>query len=375
MVAIGQGATEAVQKQISSMGQNQLTILPGSTSSGAVMMGGGTAQTLTPADATSIARECPSANAVAIIVRARAQIVYQELNWAPSVVQGSDTGFFSVREWEVVEGEAFTESDVQNAAQVCLVGQTVAENLFRDESPVGKRIRLKGLPFRILGVLDRKGANTFGIDQDDILLLPWTTVKKKLQGSAFSNVDQILVTARSAEDLPSLEEEIRATLRANHRLDREAGSAALDDFTIRNMAELLGAMTAATGVMTLLLAAIASISLLVGGIGIMNIMLVSVTERTREIEQRMAVGARARDVHSQFLVESVVLSGFGGVIGIGLGCGIAIGVSRLANWNTIISPEAIAAAVLFSGAVGVIFGFYPAWRASRLDPIEALRYE
>jgi putative ABC transport system permease protein len=275
----------------------------------------------------------------------------------------------------VVEGECFTEADVKRAAQVCLVGQTVVDNVFPGESPVGRRIRVKGLPFQVVGVLDRKGANTYGSDQDDALLIPWTTCKKKLQGSAFYTVDQILVSAESAAALGPLEGEVRKVLRAAHRLDREGGAAAMDDFTVRNMTELLGAMTAATAVMTSLLAGIASVSLLVGGIGIMNIMLVSVTERTREIGLRMAVGARGRDVLSQFLVESVVLSGIGGLIGIALGSGGAIAVARFARWPAVISPEAIVVAVLFSGAVGVIFGFYPAWCASRLDPIDALRYE
>ncbi len=375
MVAIGQGATDSVQKTIASMGQNQLMVMPGSSSSGAVMFGAGTVQTLSPVDAAAIARECPSATAVAVIVRTRAQIVYQDQNWAPATVQGCNPAYLSVREWPVAEGECFTDSDVKVAAQVCLVGQTVVDNLFPGESPVGLRIRVKGLPFRIVGVLDRKGANTFGSDQDDVLLMPWTTVKKKLQGSTFNNVDQILVSTDSAAQLPQLEDEIRATLRASHRLDREAGGGAMDDFTIRNLTEFLSAMTSTTDVMTKLLAGVAAVSLLVGGIGIMNIMLVSVTERTREIGLRMAVGARGRDVLSQFLVEAIVLSGIGGIVGIAFGVGTAVFVSIQAGWPAIVSPHAIVVAVLFSAAVGVIFGFYPAWRASRLDPIEALRYE
>ena len=375
MVAIGQGATESVKKQIATMGQNQLMIMPGSSSSGAVMFGSGSVQTLSPQDAVSLQRDCPSAKDVAVIVRTRAQIVYQELNWAPATVQGCSPSYLDVRDWAVIEGENFSESDIKTAAQVCLVGQTVVENLFQGESPVGKRVRLKGLPFRIVGALDRKGASTFGQDQDDVLLLPWTTVKKKLQGSTFNTVDQILVTATSAEALDSLQDEVRTVLRANHRLNRETGPEAMDDFTIRNMAEMLSVMTATTTVMTSLLAAIASVSLLVGGIGIMNIMLVSVTERTREIGLRMAVGAGARDVLSQFLVEAIVLSGIGGLIGIALGSGGAIAVAKFRNWPAVVSPEAVVLAVVFSGAVGVIFGFYPAWRASRLDPIEALRYE
>ncbi len=375
MVAVGQGATQSVQRQIASMGQNQLMVTPGSSSSGAIMFGAGTVQTLTPQDAASIARDCPSASAVAVVVRTRAQVVYQDLNWAPATVQGCNPEFLTVRDWSVVEGEVFSDADVRNAAQVCLLGQTVSENLFRDESPVGKRLRLKGLPFRVVGLLDRKGNNAFGSDQDDVVLLPWTTVKKKLQGSTFSTVDQILVGTRSPGSLGPLEDEIRSVLRVNHRLLRQGGPPLMDDFTIRNMTELLGAMTATTGVMTALLAAIASVSLLVGGIGIMNIMLVSVTERTREIGLRMAVGARSRDVLSQFLVESVVLAGIGGLLGILLGGGGALIVAHYARWPALISPASILVAVVFSGAVGIVFGFYPAWRASRLDPIDALRYE
>ena len=376
MVAIGQGAGAAVQKQMSTLGQNQVMVIPGSSSSGAVLFGAGTVQTLTPEDAASIARDAPSATATAVIVRTRAQITYKDLNWAPATVQGCDPAFLVVREWPVGEGENFTDADVRNAAQVCLLGQTVVDNLFGSESPVGRRVRVKGLPFKVVGVLDRKGANTFGADQDDVLLLPWTTVKKKLQGSAFNTVDQILVATDSAEDLGPLEDQVRGILRANHRLaEHQSGPSALDDFSIRNMTELLGAMGATTGVMTALLAAIAAVSLLVGGIGIMNIMLVSVTERTREIGLRMAIGARGRDVLSQFLVEAITLSGIGGILGILLGGGGAMVVSRTAHWPILISANSIVLAVVFSAAVGILFGFYPAWRASRLDPIEALRYE
>jgi ABC-type antimicrobial peptide transport system permease subunit len=375
MVAIGSGATQSVQKQIQSMGQNLLMVLPGSTSSGAVMFGAGSVQTLTPNDAAAIRRDCPSAAGVAVVVRARAQIVYQDLNWAPATVQGCDENFLGVRQWNVVEGENFTEQDMRTAAPVCLLGQTVVDNLFKSESPVGKRIRVKGLPFRVVGVLDKKGANTFGSDQDDVLLLPWTTCKKKIQGSSFNNIDQVLVAAVSSEAVTSLQSEITETLRASHRLQRARSGESIDDFSIRNMAEMMSAMTATTGIMTSLLAAIASVSLLVGGIGIMNIMLVSVTERTREIGLRMAVGATSRDVLSQFLVESIVLSGIGGLLGILLGGGGALVVANSMHWPVVVSPQTIVIAVVFSAAVGVLFGFYPAWRASRLDPIDALRYE
>jgi len=374
-VAIGQGATQSIQKQMASMGQSQIMVFPGASSSGAVSFGSGSAQTLSPLDAVAIERECPAATAVAIVVRARAQIVYQDLNWSPVIVQGCNPAFLEIRQWPVVEGDAFTDADVKTAAQVCVVGQTVADNLFPGDTPVGKRVRVKGLPFRILGLLDRKGANTYGQDQDDALLLPWTTYKKKIQGSTFNSVDQLVVGARSNEALGPLQIEVRATLRASHRLGRDGPGGLPDDFTVRNMTEMVSAQTATTGIMTALLAAIASVSLLVGGIGIMNIMLVSVTERTREIGLRMAIGARARDVLTQFLVESIVLSGIGGLLGTALGAGGALLVSRQLHWPVVVSPNAIAVAVLFSAAVGVIFGFYPAWRASRLDPITALRFE
>jgi putative ABC transport system permease protein len=375
MVAIGQGATKMIQKQIASMGNNLLMILPGSTSSGAISFGTGSQQTLSPKDAEALVRDCPSAAAVAVVVRARAQIVYQSLNWAPATVQGCDSGFLEVREWPIVEGDNFTEQDVRVAAQVCVIGQTVADNLFPGDSPVGKRVRVKGLPFKIVGLLDKKGANTWGSDQDDVLLLPWTTCKKKLQGSAFNTVDQILVSAISTNAMDPLQEEINEVLRANHRIQRDRSGQYQDDYQVRNMTEMMNAMTATTRIMTGLLAAVAAVSLLVGGIGIMNIMLVSVTERTREIGLRMAVGARARDVLAQFLVEAVVLSGIGGILGIVAGGGGATGVARYMHWPSVVSPTAIVIAVLFSGAVGVIFGFYPAMRASALDPIEALRYE
>jgi putative ABC transport system permease protein len=378
-VAVGSGASEMVQKQIASMGQNLLMVFPGATSSGGFSMGMGSAQTLTPNDAAAIERDCPSAAAASVIVRARAQIVYESANWAPSTVQGCDEKFLEVRQWPVSEGENFTEQDVRNARTVCLVGQTVADNLFRDESPVGKRIRVanKGtaLPFTIVGVLEKKGANTWGSDQDDALILPWTTVKKKLQGSTFNNVDQLMVTAKSASAMTTLQDEISNTLRVTHKLVRDRGPAAMDDFTVRNMTEMMSAQMATQETMKLMLAGVAAVSLLVGGIGIMNIMLVSVTERTREIGLRMAVGATNANVLSQFLVESIVLSALGGLLGVAAGSGGAIAIAKQNHWPVVMSPESVLVAVLFSGAVGILFGFYPAWRASRLDPIDALRYE
>ncbi|MEZ0231051.1 MAG: ABC transporter permease [Planctomycetota bacterium] len=375
VVAIGQGATSAMQKQMASMGTNQILVFPGASSSGAVNFGSGSVQTLTPQDEQSIVRECPSAEYSAVIVRARAQIVNGSINWSPNTVQGCDTDFLAVREWEVVEGENFSEQHVRGAATVCLVGKTVVDKVFEGESPVGKRIRVKGLPFTVLGVLAKKGTNTWGQDQDDVLLMPYTTVKKKVQGSQFNNVDQIVVRARNAAAMDSLEQEIKDCLRVAHRIPKNARGGYEDDFQVMNATEMRDAQASMTRLMTVLLAAVAFISLLVGGIGIMNIMLVSVTERTREIGLRMAVGARGRDILAQFLVEAVSLSAMGGLAGVALGSAGALGVASMLRWPTLISPVAVAIAIGFSAAVGVIFGLYPAWRASKLDPIEALRYE
>jgi len=376
MVAIGRGATTMVKNQVAAMGQNMLMIMPGSSSSGAIMMGSGTKPSLKPSDVDAILRECPSASAVAIIVRTRAQLVNGSVNWSPSTVQGTNTSFLEVRGWKVVEGESFTEQDVKLAAQVCLVGRTVASQVFPDEDPIGKRVRLKGLPFTVVGVLEKKGSNTFGQDQDDIVLLPWTTTKKKLQGSTFDSVDQLLVGGINEGAMKSLEREVTEALRGARRgRPGQDGGRAEDDFTVRNTTEILTAMTGTTQVMTALLAAIASISLVVGGIGIMNTMLVSVTERTREIGLRMALGARAQDILMQFLVEAATLSFMGGAIGLALGGGGAMAVARAYKWPALLSWDTAVTAVIFSAAVGIFFGFYPAWRASRLDPIEALRYE
>jgi putative ABC transport system permease protein len=378
-VAVGSGASEMVQKQIASMGQNLIMITPGATSTGGYSMGAGTVQTLTPNDALAIERECPSVDKVSVIVRARGQVVYESTNWAPNTVQGCDHRFLEVRQWGVAEGESFTEQDVRYAKTVCLLGRTVADALFGDESPVGRQVRVASrsaaMPFTVIGVLEKKGMNTWGSDQDDLLLMPWTTVKKKIQGSSFNNVDQIYATAKSADAMVSLQNEVTATLRASHKLLRDRGPPAMDDFTVRNMTEMMSASLATQEIMKLMLSGVAAVSLLVGGIGIMNIMLVSVTERTREIGLRMAVGATGGNVLAQFLVESIVLSGIGGLLGIACGSGGAIVVAKLYNWPVVVSPESVVVAALFSAGVGVLFGFYPAWRASRLDPIDALRYE
>jgi putative ABC transport system permease protein len=284
---------------------------------------------------------------------------------------GVNTSYLDVRAWAVADGDSFTEADLRSGARVCVIGNTVAENLFAGESPVGKTIRIRRMPFLVLGVLARKGSSTWGQDQDDIIIAPWTTVRRVLEKSSFNNVSMLMISLTSMDSLEQARSEITALLRDRHRLPGSAD----DDFTLRDMTELTQMMTQVSGLMTILLTAIASISLLVGGIGIMNIMLVSVTERTREIGLRMAVGARRRDILMQFLVEAVVLSGTGGLVGVALGAIAAYVVAHANNWPVLISTGAIALAMTFSAGVGIFFGFYPAWRASKLDPIESLRRE
>jgi putative ABC transport system permease protein len=371
MVAIGQGASSLIQDQINSMGRNLLMVLPGAAASGGFSWGAGSTQTLTPDDAAAIMKDIPTVRAVAPIVRTRAQLVYGSQNWNPSTLQGTSPAFQDVRDWNLDDGVFFTDQEVATAAKVCVLGKTVADNLFQGDPAVQKSIRIKNMPFKVVGVLSRKGTNAMGQDQDDIVLMPWTTVKRVLQGSAFNNVDQLLVTAVSTPAMTEATTEITALLRQRHRIKEGEES----DFNIRAMMEMAAAMTQTSSVMTLLLALIASISLVVGGIGIMNIMLVSVVERTREIGLRMAVGARKSDILFQFLTEAVVLSLAAGIIGMLLGMTAASIISHTLHWPALISPASIGIAILFSCGVGVFFGFYPAMRASRLDPIEALRYE
>ncbi|MCC6741672.1 MAG: ABC transporter permease [Planctomycetia bacterium] len=369
MVAIGQGASTMVQDQINSMGRNIVMIWPGAASSGGFSYGGGSSTTLTVEDAEAIRREIGSVRAVAPVIRARSQIMYGGQNWVPQSMMGTSPAFVDVRDWNVRDGSFFTEADVASANKVCVIGQTIAETLFGSDSPLQKTIRIKNMPFTVLGVLDRKGTSAMGQDQDDVVLAPWTTVKKTLQGSAFSNVDQLLASAH--EDTARAVEEVTALLRQRHRLGEREDS----DFRILTMNEMANTATQTSQVMTLLLAIIASISLVVGGIGIMNIMLVSVVERTREIGLRMAVGARGRDILLQFLMEAIAISVTAGGIGMALGVSSAWVISGVLKWPAAISAPSIAIAFAFSCAVGVFFGFYPALRASRLDPIEALRHE
>jgi putative ABC transport system permease protein len=367
MVAIGQGASAAIRSQIGSLGTNMLIIFSGSRSSGGVRHGMGSVQTLTVDDAAAIARECPSVAIAEPGVRTGAQVVYGNQNWSTSI-QGTGPDFLTIRAWALAHGAYFTADDVKAATKVAVIGQTVAESLFGNTNPVGQIVRIKGLPFRVIGLLERKGANTMG-DQDDIVCVPYTTAQKRLMGVTW--IGTIVVSAVSPDAIGRANDEITALLRQRHRL----GPTQEDDFGIRTQQEIASAATQMTGVLTLLLGAIASVSLLVGGIGIMNIMLVSVTERTREIGVRRALGARRGDIRLQFLIEASLISGLGGAVGIGIGIAIARLVSRVGGWPTLVEPQIVAVAFLFAGLIGVGFGLYPAAKAARLNPIEALRYE
>jgi len=373
MVAVGAGAQARVAEQIQSLGSNMIIVLSGSITAGGVRMGSGSQLTIAEDDAWAIQREIRTVTAAAPTSRGSAQIVYGNLNWATSV-QGVTGEFFSAREWDVADGRLFSQEEIEGAAKVALIGQTVAGNLFGESDPLGQVIRIKNVPFGVIGVLQRKGQTTFGQDQDDTVLIPLSTAKRKVLGSSQANaraVGSIAVKVGDARAMPDAEQEIRGLLRQRHRLQTFQE----DDFGIRNLTEVLQSQEASSRVLTWLLAAIASVSLLVGGIGIMNIMLVSVTERTREIGLRMAVGARGGDILVQFLVEAVTLSLLGGVLGIALGLGGSYAIAYFAQWRTLVSVQAVAVAFLFSAAVGVFFGFYPARQASRLNPIDALRYE
>ncbi len=373
MIAVGAGAQARVAEQIQSLGANLIIVLSGSTNAAGVRLGMGSQLTITEDDAAAIAREIPAVQVAAPSTRGNAQVVYGNLNWATGIL-GMTPEYFEARDWEVIEGRPIGSEDVDGAVKVALLGQTTALNLFGDADPLGQIIRIKKVPFTVIGLLDRKGQNSWGQDQDDIILIPLTTAKKKVLGASQANaraIGGISVKVRPDEDMSEAEEQIRALLRQRHRLQPSQD----DDFWLRNLSELVRTQEESSRVMTYLLAAIASVSLLVGGIGIMNIMLVSVTERTREIGLRMAVGARGRDILTQFLVEAVTLSLIGGIIGIAVGLGGSHAISYFAEWRTLISAESIVIAFGFAAAIGVFFGFYPARKAARLDPIEALRYE
>ena len=373
MVAVGAGATARVAEQIQSLGSNLIIVLSGSVTASGVRIGQGSQLTITEDDAAAIAREIPAIQVAAPSVRGNSQVVFGNLNWATGI-QGITADYFEARDWVVLTGRSIGPEDVDGATKVALLGQTTALNLFGDADPLGQIIRIKKVPFTVIGLLDRKGQNSWGQDQDDIILIPMSTAKKKVLGKSNSNpraVQAISVKVLPGEDMGEAEAQMRELLRQRHRLQPYQD----DDFTVRNLSEILQTQEESSKVMTYLLAAIASVSLLVGGIGIMNIMLVSVTERTREIGLRMAVGARGRDILGQFLIEAVTLSLIGGVIGIAAGLGGAEALSYFAEWRTLVAPQAIALAFGFAAAVGVFFGFYPARKAARLDPIEALRYE
>jgi len=373
MVGVGAGAQARVEDQIKSLGSNLIIVLSGTFSSGGVRMGSGTQQTITEEDGYALQREIPSVEASAPQLRGSGQIVFGNSNWASSII-GVTPEYLVARGWPVSAGRPLEQSDVDAAAKVVLLGQTVARNLFGDSDPVGETVRVRRVPHEVIGVLDRKGQSMIGQDQDDVVLIPISTARKRVLGGNIAksrNVNSISVKVKDGADLAVAEQEIRDLLRQRHRLQPNQE----DDFFLRNLAEVLAAQEASSRVLAGLLAAIASVSLVVGGIGIMNIMLVSVTERTREIGLRMAVGARGRDILMQFLVEAVTLALIGGLIGIALGVAATLAVGHFAGWRTETDITAVVAAVLFAGAIGVFFGFYPARKAARLAPIDALRHE
>jgi putative ABC transport system permease protein len=370
MVSIGQGASASVQAQIESIGTNLLFVSAGAQNVGGVRSGTGDSgtNTLTVEDLDAIKREVPSVSMVTPTVNARSQLVASNMNWNTSV-QGVSEQYPEIRKWAVQSGTFFTDADVRTAGRVIVIGQTLADSLYPGTDPVGQTIRVMNLPFRVVGVMVKKGQDQQGRDQDDIAFAPYTTVQKKVLGSP--RVQIAYVSAVSQDATYTAQSQITDLLRQRHKLTASEGN----DFTVRNMTDIADAANETSNTMTILLACIAGVSLLVGGIGIMNIMLVSVTERTREIGIRMAIGARSSAVRSQFLIESIVLSLTGGTIGIILGVAFSLAIPRLLGWPTLVSTMAIIGSVLFSAAVGIFFGYYPARKAAALDPIEALRYE
>ncbi|NBR59429.1 MAG: FtsX-like permease family protein [Opitutaceae bacterium] len=365
MVSIGNGAKSQVEASIASLGQNIISVYPGSATTGGMHGGWGSASSLTVDEALTIRREISGIVAVSPEMRDRQQVLANGLNWNSSV-NGEDVTYLDIRLWTIAEGEMFTEGDVNSAAKVCVIGQTVVAKLFPDGDPVGRSLRIRNLPFKIVGVLKAKGFNYFGSDQDDVVIIPYTSHLKRI--ARRPNLNSIIIQAESPDQMTRIQQDVTDFLQ-QRRNGRDP------DFTVRNQQELAEAATATTKTMTVLLGAIAGVSLIVGGIGIMNIMLVSVTERTREIGIRLAVGAHGHDVLTQFLVEAIILSVMGGTLGILLGVGSSQLISRLNGWPVLVSTSAIVGAVAFSAAIGVFFGFYPARKAAQLDPIEALRYE
>ncbi len=373
MMAIGTGAQARVAEQIRSLGSNLIIVLSGSITSGGVRLGSGSQLTITEDDARAIQRDVRSVEVAAPTMRGGVQVVFGNSNWS-TALQGVTPEYFQARDWDAVSGRLLTPDDVDAASKVVVLGQTVAENLFGGTDPVDQAVRIKAVPFTVVGVLARKGQSTRGDDQDDTLMIPLSTAKQKVLGVSQANarsVGSILVKVTDAGRMTEAEAQIRDLLRQRHRLQPHEE----DDFAIRNLSEILASQEAASRALSLLLAAVAAVSLVVGGIGIMNIMLVSVTERTREIGLRRAVGARRRDILSQFLVEAVFVSLAGGLIGIGVGIVGSYAIGYVFQWSVLVSWSAVVPAFLFAAAVGVFFGYYPARKASRLKPIEALRYE
>jgi macrolide transport system ATP-binding/permease protein len=421
MMEIGRGSASSIQRAIANMGANTILVLPGTAASGGVSHGTGSVMTLTPQDSEAVVAGCTAVRAAAPVVRARTQVVYGNRNWVPSFIYGTTPDFLAIREWGLAAGVAFSDQDVRNAGKVCLLGKRLVRELFQGEDPLGKEVRVQNVAFRVVGILSSKGANMMGMDQDDILLAPWTTIKFRVTGASaatanqsaaaagssapqtvnslnqiyptlknnlyplpsaiqaadtpqpvrFTNVDQILAAAHSANEVRPAITQITKLLRERHRIRPGQPT----DFNVTDMTEMTKALAATAATMTNLLLAVALISLVVGGVGIMNIMLVTVTERTREIGLRLAVGAPRRNILQQFLAESVVLCFCGGAAGIVVGRGASYLMTVVFRWPTELSLDAMIAAFAVSAAVGIIFGYYPAWKASRLDPIMALRYE
>lgn len=371
MIAVGSGAKKRIADQIASMGSNILIVLSGSSTSGGMRFGAGTVPTLTVDDSKAILAEIPGVRSVAPHISGVAQVIYGNQNWS-TLVYGTIPELLDIREWSLHSGRIFAQQDLDGAAKVCLLGKTVVDNLFGAIDPIGQIVRIRKVPFTVIGVLNPKGQSTFGTDQDDTVFVPLTTAQKRLFGQQFPGMVRVItVQAREPEVMKTVEEQITELLRQRHRLQPGQDN----DFSVRNLTEVASSAEESAKVMSLLLGAIASISLIVGGIGIMNIMLVSVTERTREIGIRIAVGAKSKDILYQFLIESLVLSLVGGTLGIGLGIGGTLILSSFTQWPILFSIEAIGLAFFFAGSVGVFFGFYPARKASLLNPIEALRYE
>jgi putative ABC transport system permease protein len=368
MIGVGQGAKSQVEAQIASLGRNVILVYAGSISRGGVHSGWGSVGTLTIPDTEAIRREISEVVGVSPEVRRGFQVAAGNRNWSTNVIGGS-ADYFEIRQWQLNDGAPFTDTDVRSSTKVCVIGTTVASQLFENEDAIGQVIRISNVPFIVVGLLASKGLSVMGSDQDDCIIMPYTSAMKRLMGG--TTLRSVLISTEDAADLSSVQQQVTDLLRQRHRI----AEGKEDDFTVRTQEEIAQMATATSKVMSLLLAAIACVSLVVGGIGIMNIMLVSVTERTREIGIRMAVGARPRDILLQFLIEAITLSSLGGLIGIGIGLGASKLISALADWPTLVSAAPIIISFVFSAVIGIFFGFYPARKAAQLDPIEALRYE